>query len=64
MKWDPDFTNRKVIKAIPDTSIPEFSSRMGGTTSIDVTKSGIDKAYGIKELREVGLLLHRDNLRR
>ncbi len=26
---------------------PEFSIRMGGATSIDVTKPGIDKAYGI-----------------
>jgi hypothetical protein len=25
---------------------------MGGTTSIDVTKPGIDKAYGIKKLRD------------
>jgi hydroxymethylpyrimidine pyrophosphatase-like HAD family hydrolase len=25
---------------------------MGGATSIDVTKPGIDKAYGIKKLRD------------
>jgi hydroxymethylpyrimidine pyrophosphatase-like HAD family hydrolase len=25
---------------------------MGGTTSIDITKPGIDKAYGIKKLRD------------
>lgn len=52
-KWDPYFTKRKKIKAILDTFIPEFSVRMGGTTSIDVTKSGIDKAYGIKKLRDI-----------
>jgi phosphomannomutase len=52
-KWDSDFTKRKKIKAILDTFIPEFSVRMGGTTSIDVTKPGIDKAYGIKKLRDV-----------
>jgi len=52
-KWDPNFTRRKKIKAILDTSIPEFSIRMGGTTSIDVTKLGIDKAYGIKKLQNV-----------
>ena len=52
-KWDPDFAKRKKIKAILDTYIPEFSVRMGGTTSIDVTKPGIDKAYGIRKLREV-----------
>ena len=52
-KWDPDFTKRKKIKAILDTLIPEFSVRMGGATSIDVTKPGIDKAYGIRKLRDL-----------
>ncbi len=51
-KWDPDFSKRKKIKAILDTFIPEFSVRMGGATSIDVTKPGIDKAYGIHKLRD------------
>ena len=52
-KWDPDFAKRKKIKAILDTLIPEFSVRMGGATSIDVTKPGIDKAYGVGKLRDV-----------
>ena len=52
-KWDSDFAKRKKIKAILDTSIPEFSVRMGGATSIDVTKPGIDKAYGIRKLRDL-----------
>ena len=52
-KWDPDFAKRKKIKAILDTLIPEFSVRMGGSTSIDVTKPGIDKAYGIGKLRDL-----------
>lgn len=51
-KWDPDFDKRKKIKAILDKSIPEFSVRLGGTTSVDVTKPGIDKAYGIRKLRD------------
>jgi phosphomannomutase len=51
-EWDPDFGKRKKIKAILDTFIPEFSVRMGGATSIDVTKPGIDKAYGIRKLRD------------
>ena len=54
-KWDPDYTKRKRIKAILDAFIPEFSVRIGGSTSIDVTKPGIDKAYGIGKLRD---LLH------
>jgi phosphomannomutase len=52
-KWDADFAKRTKIKAILDMLIPQFSVRMGGATSIDVTKPGIDKAYGMKKLREI-----------
>jgi len=52
-KWDADFTKRKKIKALLDKLIPEFSVRLGGTTSVDVTKPGIDKAYGIRKLRDI-----------
>jgi phosphomannomutase len=52
-KWDPDFAKRKAIKAILDTTLPDFSVRLGGTTSIDVTRPGVDKAYGIRKLRDV-----------
>jgi HAD superfamily hydrolase (TIGR01484 family) len=52
-KWDADFSKRKKITAILETLIPEFSIRMGGATSIDVTKPGIDKAYGIRKLRDI-----------
>ena len=52
-KWDPDFSKRKKIKAILDTLVPEFSVRIGGSTSIDITKPGIDKAYGIRKLRDL-----------
>ena len=52
-KWDPDYSKRRQMKAILDKSIPEFSVRLGGTTSVDVTKQGIDKAYGIRKLRDI-----------
>lgn len=32
--------------------LPEFEVRLGGTTTIDITKLGIDKAYGMKKLME------------
>lgn len=52
-KWDPGYEKRKRIKAFADKLIPEFSVRMGGATSIDVTRHGIDKAYGIGKLRDI-----------
>jgi len=61
-KWDPDFSKRKSIKAILEKAIPEFSIQLGGTTSIDVTKPGIDKAYGIRKLRDTLGVAIRDML--
>jgi HAD superfamily hydrolase (TIGR01484 family) len=52
-KWDPDFSKRKKLKAILDISLSSFSVRLGGTTSVDVTLPGIDKAYGMRKLRDV-----------
>jgi phosphomannomutase len=52
-KWDLDYAKRKKIKGILDPLIPNFSVRLGGATSIDVTKPGIDKAYGIRKLRDL-----------
>lgn len=52
-KWDPDFAKRVKIKAILETLIPEFAVALGGATSIDVTRKGIDKGYGIRKLRDV-----------
>jgi phosphomannomutase len=51
--WDPDFSKRHAIKAALDVSLPDFSVRLGGSTSIDITLPGIDKAYGIRKLRDI-----------
>ena len=51
--WDPDFEKRKKIKAILDPILPDFTVRLGGATSIDITKPGIDKAYGIGKIVEI-----------
>ena len=52
-KWDPDFSKRKKIKSLLDPMLPDFAVNLGGSTSIDITKPGIDKAYGIRKLRDV-----------
>lgn len=41
------------MKAVLEGLIPEFSVHLGGSTSVDVTKPGIDKAYGIGKLRDI-----------
>ena len=52
-RWDPDFRKRKNIKAILDPMIPDISIQLGGATSIDVTRLGIDKGYGVRKVREI-----------
>ncbi len=51
--WDTDQLKKKQLRDLLVTMIPEFEVRAGGTTSIDVTKLGIDKAYGMKKLMEM-----------
>jgi len=51
-EWDPD--NKKKLELVDYIAqlIPEFEVRVGGITSVDVTKKGIDKAYGMRKLCE------------
>lgn len=57
-KWDPDFAKRKVIQADLRKRLPGLAINMGGSTSIDITREGVDKAYGLKKLsQESGVAL-------
>ncbi len=49
-EWDPDSSKKHHIRKIVAPKIPEFEVRAAGATSIDVTKPGIDKAYGMEKL--------------
>lgn len=51
--WDLDGTKKKKLRDLVAEKIPQFEVRVGGTTSVDVTKQGIDKAYGMKKLMEI-----------
>lgn len=51
--WDADFAKRRKIVLPLKKSLKGFSIAMGGTTSVDITKEGIDKAYGINKLQEI-----------
>ena len=50
-KWDLYFKKRERILAILTPSLRGFRS-YGGAISIDITKPGIDKGYGIHKLRD------------
>ena len=50
--WDPDFTKRKHIQKIMQAALPELSINVGGSTSIDITQKGVDKAYAMRRLAD------------
>ncbi len=52
-EWDPDNSKKDKIREFVAELIPEFEVRVGALTSIDVTKPGIDKAYGMRKLMEM-----------
>jgi HAD superfamily hydrolase (TIGR01484 family) len=53
--WDPDGAKKLKLRDYVAAKLPDFEVRSGGATSIDITKPGIDKAYGMEKLME---LLH------
>lgn len=48
--WDPAGTKRAQLRDAVAARLPGLEVRSGGSTSIDITRAGIDKAYGMKEL--------------
>jgi phosphomannomutase len=52
-EWDPNNKKKNELRDYISPLIPEFEVRVGGVTSIDVTKKGIDKAYGMRKLMEL-----------
>lgn len=51
--WDPDNVKKNKVRDFVAELIPEFEVRVGGVTSVDVTKPGIDKAYGMRKLMDM-----------
>lgn len=48
--WDPDGSKKLALRDLAAQSLPGLEVRAGGSTSIDVTREGIDKAYGMQKL--------------
>ncbi len=46
-KYDP---LRQKMRDILQELLPEFEVRAGGLTTIDITRKGIDKAYGVRQI--------------
>jgi phosphomannomutase len=50
--WDPDQKKRLSMLPFLAVSIPEYESRVGGATTIDVTRKWVDKKYGIYQMEK------------
>jgi phosphomannomutase len=48
--WDPDGSKKRRLRDRVAAELPDLEVRSGGSTSIDVTRKGIDKAYGMRKL--------------
>lgn len=50
--WDPEMTKRGALRDAVAADVPQLEVRSGGSTSIDITMKGIDKAHGMRELEK------------
>ncbi|MFK4851411.1 HAD-IIB family hydrolase [Microbacterium sp. ZW T6_19] len=50
--WDPSGAKRLTLRDAVAARVPDLEVRAGGSTSIDITRAGIDKAYGMTQLAE------------
>ena len=60
-KWDPSGEKKQTLRAAVAKKLPDFEVRAGGSTSIDITRPGIDKAYGMQKLIDM-LDISRDDI--
>lgn len=52
-EWDPEGTKKVQLRELIIPKLPDFEVRAAGFTTIDITKPGIDKAYGMRKLMEI-----------
>lgn len=53
MAWDPTDEKKNQLRAAVQGVLFDLEVRSGGSTSVDITRRGIDKAYGMTQLAEL-----------
>lgn len=51
--WDPNGEKKRALRDAVAVDLPDLEVRSGGSTSVDITRHGIDKAYGMAKLVEI-----------
>ncbi len=49
--WDPSGAKKDALRQFVAARVPELEVRSGGSTSVDVTRKGVDKAYGMEKIK-------------
>ncbi len=52
MAWDPTGEKKNALRDAVAARIPDLEVRSGGSTSVDITRRGIDKAFGMRQLAD------------
>ncbi|WP_174777056.1 HAD-IIB family hydrolase [Cryobacterium lactosi] len=52
-QWDTDGAKKTALRESVQALLPDLEVRSGGSTSVDITRRGIDKAYGMNRLAEL-----------
>jgi len=51
--WDPTGEKKDTLRRSVQAVLPDLEVRSGGSTSVDITRKGIDKAYGMTRLAQI-----------
>ncbi|NCU30897.1 HAD-IIB family hydrolase [Candidatus Saccharibacteria bacterium] len=56
-EWDPRSEKKQKLRDYIADRLSDYEVRVGGATSVDITRPGIDKAYGMRKIEQaLGLL--------
>lgn len=47
--WDADGSKRRTLADALKQKLPDFEILLGGTTTVDITRKGINKSYGVEQ---------------
>lgn len=50
LAWDPTHEKRQALREAVALRLPSYDVKVGGATTVDITQSGVNKAFGMREL--------------
>ncbi len=50
-EWDPSGEKKELLRQYVAERVPALEVRSGGSTSVDITRKGVDKSYGMEKIK-------------